>query len=445
MKYFGTDGFRGEANVTLNVEHAYKVGRFLGNYFQKEDHKVRVVIGKDTRLSGYMFETALASGLTASGADVYELHVTTTPSVSYLVRKENFDCGIMISASHNPYFDNGIKVINGKGHKLEPEIEEQIEKYIDGESEEIPMAKREAIGRCFDYTKGRDEYIEYLRDLVKEPFDGKTVALDLANGSASMIAKEIFESMGAQVIARHDEPNGTNINRECGSTHIEVLQALVYDTGADIGFAYDGDADRCLVVDEKGEALDGDQMMLICALELMKKKQLKDNVLVTTVMSNVGLHQAMKKYGGSCVKTAVGDRYVLEEMLKNGYSLGGEQSGHIIFSRFAKTGDGILTAVQLLGALVQNNKRLSEMGAMMTKYPQILLNVRVADKHGWEEKESIKNIIKKYQEELGDNGQILVRASGTEPLIRIMAEGPQQERLEEIASAIAEVVNSELG
>ena len=445
MKYFGTDGFRGEANVTLNVEHAYKVGRFLGNYFQKEDHKVRVVIGKDTRLSGYMFETALASGLTASGADVYELHVTTTPSVSYLVRKENFDCGIMISASHNPYFDNGIKVINGKGHKLEPEIEEQIEKYIDGESEEIPMAKREAIGRCFDYTKGRDEYIEYLKDLVKEPFDGKTVALDLANGSASMIAKEIFESMGAQVIARHDEPNGTNINRECGSTHIEVLQALVYDTGADIGFAYDGDADRCLVVDEKGEALDGDQMMLICALELMKKKQLKDNVLVTTVMSNVGLHQAMKKYGGSCVKTAVGDRYVLEEMLKNGYSLGGEQSGHIIFSRFAKTGDGILTAVQLLGALVQNNKRLSEMGAMMTKYPQILLNVRVADKHGWEEKESIKNIIKKYQEELGDNGQILVRASGTEPLIRIMAEGPQQERLEEIASAIAEVVNSELG
>ena len=252
MKYFGTDGFRGEANVTLNVEHAYKVGRFLGNYFQKEDHKVRVVIGKDTRLSGYMFETALASGLTASGADVYELHVTTTPSVSYLVRKENFDCGIMISASHNPYFDNGIKVINGKGHKLEPEIEEQIEKYIDGESEEIPMAKREAIGRCFDYTKGRDEYIEYLKDLVKEPFDGKTVALDLANGSASMIAKEIFESMGAQVIARHDEPNGTNINRECGSTHIEVLQALVYDTGADIGFAYDGDADRCLAVDDDG-------------------------------------------------------------------------------------------------------------------------------------------------------------------------------------------------
>lgn len=274
MKYFGTDGFRGEANVTLNVEHAYKVGRFLGNYFQKEDHKVRVVIGKDTRLSGYMFETALASGLTASGADVYELHVTTTPSVSYLVRKENFDCGIMISASHNPYFDNGIKVINGKGHKLEPEIEEQIEKYIDGESEEIPMAKREAIGRCFDYTKGRDEYIEYLKDLVKEPFDGKTVALDLANGSASMIAKEIFESMGAQVIARHDEPNGTNINRECGSTHIEVLQALVYDTGADIGFAYDGDADRCLAVDDDGKVIDGDHILYLCGKYLKEQGKL---------------------------------------------------------------------------------------------------------------------------------------------------------------------------
>ena len=269
--------------------------------------------------------------------------------------------------------------------------------------------------------------------------------MDCSNGANSVIAPVILRSLGVEVVTIFNQPNGININNGCGSTHLEALQAKVLEVGADVGIANDGDADRCLVVDEKGEALDGDQMMLICALELMKKKQLKDNVLVTTVMSNVGLHQAMKKYGGSCVKTAVGDRYVLEEMLKNGYNLGGEQSGHIIFSKFAKTGDGILTAVQLLGALVQNNKRLSEMGAMMTKYPQILLNVRVADKHGWEEKEAIKNVVKKYQEELGDNGQILVRASGTEPLIRIMAEGPQQERLEEIASAIAEVVNSELG
>ena len=310
MKYFGTDGFRGEANVTLTVEHAYKVGRFLGNYFQKEDHKVRVVIGKDTRLSGYMFETALASGLTASGADVYELHVTTTPSVSYLVRKENFDCGIMISASHNPYFDNGIKVINGKGHKLEPEIEEQIEKYIDGEGEEIPMQKREMIGRCFDYTKGRNEYIEYLKDLVKEPFDGKTVALDLANGSASMIAKEIFEAMGAQVIARHDEPNGTNINRECGSTHIEVLQALVYDTGADIGFAYDGDADRCLAVDDDGKVIDGDHILYLCGKYLKEQGKLKDDTVVTTVMSNMGLYKAFDELGIHYEQTAVGDKYV---------------------------------------------------------------------------------------------------------------------------------------
>ena len=380
MKYFGTDGFRGEANVTLNVEHAYKVGRFLGNYFQKEDHKVRVVIGKDTRLSGYMFETALASGLTASGADVYELHVTTTPSVSYLVRKENFDCGIMISASHNPYFDNGIKVINGKGHKLEPEIEEQIEKYIDGESEEIPMAKREAIGRCFDYTKGRDEYIEYLKDLVKEPFDGKTVALDLANGSASMIAKEIFESMGAQVIARHDEPNGTNINRECGSTHIEVLQALVYDTGADIGFAYDGDADRCLAVDDDGKVIDGDHILYLCGKYLKEQGKLKDDTVVTTVMSNMGLYKAFDKLGIHYEQTAVGDKYVCENMMANGYVIGGEQSGHIIFKEHAVTGDGILTSLMIMEAWLHYGKPMSMLTGDLVIYPQLLENVKVKDK-----------------------------------------------------------------
>ena len=379
-RYFGTDGFRGEANKNLTVEHAYKVGRFIGWYYhQMTGKKCKVVIGKDTRLSGYMFETALASGLTASGADVYELHVTTTPSVSYLVRKENFDCGIMISASHNPYFDNGIKVINGKGHKLEPEIEEQIEKYIDGESEEIPMAKREAIGRCFDYTKGRDEYIEYLKDLVKEPFDGKTVALDLANGSASMIAKEIFESMGAQVIARHDEPNGTNINRECGSTHIEVLQALVYDTGADIGFAYDGDADRCLAVDDDGKVIDGDHILYLCGKYLKEQGKLKDDTVVTTVMSNMGLYKAFDKLGIHYEQTAVGDKYVCENMMANGYVIGGEQSGHIIFKEHAVTGDGILTSLMIMEAWLHYGKPMSMLTGDLVIYPQLLENVKVKD------------------------------------------------------------------
>ena len=405
MKYFGTDGFRGEANVTLNVEHAYKVGRFLGNYFQKEDHKVRVVIGKDTRLSGYMFETALASGLTASGADVYELHVTTTPSVSYLVRKENFDCGIMISASHNPYFDNGIKVINGKGHKLEPEIEEQIEKYIDGESEEIPMAKREAIGRCFDYTKGRDEYIEYLKDLVKEPFDGKTVALDLANGSASMIAKEIFESMGAQVIARHDEPNGTNINRECGSTHIEVLQALVYGK------------------------------------YLKEQGKLKDDTVVTTVMSNMGLYKAFDKLGIHYEQTAVGDKYVCENMMANGYVIGGEQSGHIIFKEHAVTGDGILTSLMIMEAWLHYGKPMSMLTGDLVIYPQLLENVKVKDKVAAREDEDVQKAAKEVTESLGDAGRLLLRESGTEPLIRVMVEAETDEICRENVDKIVKVLH----
>lgn len=441
MKYFGTDGFRGEANVTLNVEHAYKVGRFLGNYFQKEDHKVRVVIGKDTRLSGYMFETALASGLTASGADVYELHVTTTPSVSYLVRKENFDCGIMISASHNPYFDNGIKVINGKGHKLEPEIEEQIEKYIDGESEEIPMAKREVIGRCFDYTKGRDEYIEYLKDLVKEPFDGKTVALDLANGSASMIAKEIFESMGAQVIARHDEPNGTNINRECGSTHIEVLQALVYDTGADIGFAYDGDADRCLAVDDDGKVIDGDHILYLCGKYLKEQGKLKDDTVVTTVMSNMGLYKAFDKLGIHYEQTAVGDKYVCENMMVNGYVIGGEQSGHIIFKEHAVTGDGILTSLMIMEAWLHYGKPMSMLTGDLVIYPQLLENVKVKDKVAAREDEDVQKAAKEVTESLGDAGRLLLRESGTEPLIRVMVEAETDEMCRENVDKIVKVLH----
>ena len=393
--------------MTLNVEHAYKVGRFLGNYFQKEDHKVRVVIGKDTRLSGYMFETALSSGLTASGADVYELHVTTTPSVSYLVRKENFDCGIMISASHNPYFDNGIKVINGKGHKLESEIEEQIEKYIDGE----------------------------------EPFDGKTVALDLANGSASMIAKEIFESMGAQVIARHDEPNGTNINRECGSTHIEVLQALVYDTGADIGFAYDGDADRCLAVDDDGKVIDGDHILYLCGKYLKEQGKLKDDTVVTTVMSNMGLYKAFDKLGIHYEQTAVGDKYVCENMMANGYVIGGEQSGHIIFKEHAVTGDGILTSLMIMEAWLHYGKPMSMLTGDLVIYPQLLENVKVKDKVAAREDEDVQKAAKEVTESLGDAGRLLLRESGTEPLIRVMVEAETDEMCRENVDKIVKVLH----
>lgn len=440
MKYFGTDGFRGEANVSLTVEHAYKVGRFLGHYLKKDDHVVRVVIGKDTRLSGYMFETALASGLTASGANVYELHVTTTPSVSYLVRKEGFDCGIMISASHNPYYDNGIKVINGQGHKLEQDIEEQIEKYIDGDIPEIPYAKRENIGRCFDYTKGREEYIQYLLDLVKKPYDGKTVALDLSNGSASMIAKDLFEELGAQVIARHDEPNGTNINRDCGSTHIEALQSLVYDTGADIGFAYDGDADRCLAVDDDGKVIDGDHILYLCGKYLHEQGKLKNDMVVTTVMSNMGLYRAFDKLGIHYEQTAVGDKYVCENMMENGYVIGGEQSGHIIFKEHAVTGDGILTSLMIMEAWLHYNKPISLLTKELVIYPQLLVNVKVKDKVAAREDADVQKVAEQVTENLGDAGRLLLRESGTEPLVRVMVEAETDEMCRENVERIVAVL-----
>lgn len=442
MKYFGTDGFRGEANVSLTVEHAYKVGRFLGHYLQNDNHMVRVVIGKDTRLSGYMFETALASGLTASGASVYEMHVTTTPSVSYIVREEGFDCGIMISASHNPYYDNGIKVINRQGHKLEPEVEEQIEKYIDGEIPELPYAKREHVGRCYDYTRGRDEYIEYLLNLVHRPFDGKTIALDLANGSASTIAKDIFEDLGAQVIARYAEPNGTNINRECGSTHIESLQALVYDTGADVGFAYDGDADRCMAVDDDGKVIDGDHIMYLCGKYLKEQGKLKDDTVVTTVMSNMGLYKAFDKLGIRYEQTAVGDKYVCENMMANDYMLGGEQSGHIIFKEHAETGDGILTSLMLMEAWQHYNKPLSLLTKELVIYPQLLVNVKVKDKMAAREDADVQKAAEEVTADLGDAGRLLLRESGTEPLIRVMVEAETDEmcrkNVEHIVQALKE-------
>lgn len=427
MKYFGTDGFRGEANESLTVEHAYKVGRFLGYYYNKENHRAKVVIGKDTRLSGYMFETALVSGLTASGADVYELHVTTTPSVSYLIREENFDCGIMISASHNPYYDNGIKVINGQGYKLEPEVEEQIERYIDGEMSELPLVKREKIGRCFDYAKGRERYKQYLIGLAKGRFDGRTIALDLANGSASVMAREIFEELGAQVIVRNDQPNGTNINRECGSTHIETLQGLVYDTGADIGFAYDGDADRCLAVDDEGKVIDGDHIMYLCGRLFKEQGRLNRDTVVTTVMSNMGLYKAFDKLGIRYEKTAVGDKYVCENMVANDYSIGGENSGHIIFREHAVTGDGILTSLMIMEAWMHYGKPMSLLTNELVIYPQLLVNVRVKDKLAAREDEDVRRAEREAEEALGDSGRLLLRESGTEPLIRVMVEAETDE------------------
>lgn len=440
MKYFGTDGFRGEANAALTVEHAYKVGRFLGQYYQREDHDVRVVIGKDTRLSGYMFETALASGLTASGADVYELHVTTTPSVSYLIREEGFDCGIMISASHNPYFDNGIKVINGEGYKLEPETENQIEQYIDGETEELPLARREKIGRCFDYTKGRDKYIEYLKSLVKKRFDGITIALDLANGSASMIARAIFEDLGAQVIVRNDQPNGTNINRDCGSTHIETLQSLMYDTGADVGFAYDGDADRCLAVDDDGRIVDGDHILYLCGRYLKEQGRLHKDTVVTTVMSNMGLYKAFDKLGIRYEQTAVGDKYVCENMMQNDYSIGGEQSGHIIFREHAVTGDGILTSLMIMEAYLSYGKSLSMLTKELVIYPQLLVNVKVKDKLAAREDPDVKRAEDEVVTALGNAGRLLLRESGTEPLVRVMVEAESDELCRKNVDHIVQVL-----
>lgn len=440
MKYFGTDGFRGEANAALTVEHAYKVGRFLGQYYQRQDHNVRVVIGKDTRLSGYMFETALASGLTASGADVYELHVTTTPSVSYLIREEGFDCGIMISASHNPYFDNGIKVINGEGYKLEPEIENQIEQYIDGETEELPLARREKIGRCFDYTKGRDKYIEYLKSLVKKRFDGITIALDLANGSASMIARAIFEDLGAQVIVRNDQPNGTNINRDCGSTHIETLQSLMYDTGADVGFAYDGDADRCLAVDDDGRIVDGDHILYLCGRYLKEQGRLHKDTVVTTVMSNMGLYKAFDKLGIRYEQTAVGDKYVCENMMQNDYSIGGEQSGHIIFREHAVTGDGILTSLMIMEAYLSYGKPLSMLTKELVIYPQLLVNVKVKDKLAAREDPDVKRAEDEVVTALGNAGRLLLRESGTEPLVRVMVEAESDELCRKNVDHIVQVL-----
>ena len=441
-KYFGTDGFRGEANVVLTVEHAFKVGRYLGWYFG-QDHKARIVIGKDTRRSSYMFEYALAAGLTASGADAYLLHVTTTPSVSYVVRTEDFDCGLMISASHNPYYDNGIKVINSEGHKMEAEVEAKIEAYIDGEIDEIPMATKENIGRTVDYAAGRNRYIGHLISLATRSFKDMRVGLDCANGSASSVAKSVFDALGAKTYVINNEPNGVNINTNCGSTHIEVLQEYVKEKHLDIGFAYDGDADRCIAVDENGNVVDGDRIMYVCGKYLMEQGKLKDNTVVTTIMSNLGLYKACDKIGMKYEQTAVGDKYVYENMLKNGYVLGGEQSGHIIFSKHARTGDGILTSLMVMEAIIEKKQTLGTLADEVKIFPQLLKNVRVKDKKTALDNAAVQAAVEKTAEELGTDGRILVRESGTEPVIRVMVEAASDEICEKYVDSVVKVIESE--
>ncbi len=439
MKYFGTDGFRGEANVGLNVMHAYKAGRFLGWYYGQE-HKARIVIGKDTRRSSYMFEDALSAGLTASGADVYLLHVTPTPSVSYVVRTEQFDCGIMISASHNPYYDNGLKVINGNGHKLEAEIEEKIEEYIDGPEDAIPFATRKNIGCTIDYAIGRHRYIGYLMSLATRSFKNIRVGLDCANGSSYSVAKGVFDALGAKTYTIGMEPDGININDGCGSTHIEKLQEFVKEKNLDIGFAYDGDADRCLAVDDNGNVIDGDAILYLCGCYLKEKGELNNNTIVTTVMSNIGLYKALDKAGIAYEKTDVGDKYVNANMMEYGHSLGGEQSGHIIFSKYAVTGDGVLTSLMLMEVMLEKKTKPSELRKNLKIYPQLLKNVKVADKKAAMEDLEVAAAVKEAEEALGGNGRILIRESGTEPLIRVMAEAETEELCNKYVGNITEIL-----
>lgn len=441
-KYFGTDGFRGEANVVLTVEHAFKVGRFLGWYYG-QNHKAKVIIGKDTRRSSYMFEDALSAGLTASGADVYLLHVTTTPSVSYVVRTEDFDCGIMISASHNVFYDNGIKVINGKGHKLEAEVEEKVEAYIDGEFGELPLATRENLGRTVDYSAGRNRYIGHLIAMATRSFKDKRVGLDCSNGSASSIAKSVFDALGAKTYVIHSEPDGTNINRNCGSTHIETLQEFVKEKKLDVGFAYDGDADRCLAVDENGNVVDGDLILYVCGKYLKEQGRLNNDTIVTTIMSNIGLYKACDKVGIKYEKTAVGDKYVYENMVQNNHSLGGEQSGHIIFSKYATTGDGILTSLLLMEVMLEKKETLGKLTEEVKIYPQLLKNVRVSDKKTARENPAVVREVEKVTEALGNDGRILVRESGTEPVIRVMVEASTHELCEEYVNQVVDVMEKE--
>ena len=441
MKYFGTDGFRGNANEDLTLYHAIKIGRFLGDYFNKENGKNgKIVIGKDTRRSSYMFEDALSAGITSSGSDAYLLHVTTTPSVSYIVRSEDFDCGVMITASHNPYHDNGIKIINSDGEKMDDEFLEKLEKYIDSDIKDIDLKTDKEIGRTKDYIYGRNRYIAYLIQTVTKSFKKIKVGLDCANGAASSIAKSVYDALGAETYVINDKPNGFNINVDSGSTHIEVLQKYVKENKLDCGFAYDGDADRCIAVDENGDIIDGDSILYICAKHMKEEGALESNTVVTTIMSNIGLYKALDKEGINYSKTKVGDKYVHLEMSEHGYELGGEQSGHIIFAKYANTGDGILTSLRLMEAMVENKTSLSNLRRDLTIYPQVLKNVRVKDKKSVLSDEKIKEIIEKEDNKLSDSGRILVRESGTEPVIRVMAEAPSENQAENAVDNIVKVI-----
>lgn len=443
-KYFGTDGFRGEANVTLTVDHAFKVGRFLGWYYGKnhENGKAKIVIGKDTRRSSYMFEYSLVAGLTASGADAYLLHVTTTPSVSYVARTEDFDCGIMISASHNPFYDNGIKLINAAGEKMKEDVIAEIEKYLDGELGEIPYATRENIGCTVDYTAGRNRYMGYLMSLAIYSFKGIRVGLDASNGSAWTLAKAVFDALGAKTYVINAAPDGTNINANCGSTHIEGLQDLVRREHLDVGFAFDGDADRCLCVDEKGEVITGDHILYIYGCYMKDRDKLVGNKVVTTVMSNFGLYKAFDAVGIEYEKTKVGDKYVYECMSENGYRIGGEQSGHIIFSKYATTGDGIITALKMMEVMLAKKKTLSELAAPLVIYPQVLKNIRVTDKTQAQDDADVKAAVEAVANALGTDGRILVRESGTEPVVRVMVEAGSTQECEKYVDQVIDVIKS---
>ena len=455
-KYFGTDGFRGEANENLTADHAYKVGRFLGWYYGElkrrngDDTPARIIIGKDTRRSSYMFEYTLVGGLVASGADAYLLHVTTTPSVAYVARVDEFDCGIMISASHNPYFDNGIKLINGNGEKMDEETISLVEAYLDGNLEvfgqkweEIPFAKKEKIGCTVDYVSGRNRYIGYLISLGVYSFRGVKVALDCANGSSWNIAKAVFDALGAKTYVINAQPDGTNINNNAGSTHIGGLQKYVVENGMDVGFAYDGDADRCIAVDHKGNIIDGDKILYVCGKFLKSQGKLNGNTVVTTVMSNMGLYKAFESEDINYEQTAVGDKYVAENMLENNYSIGGEQSGHVIFSRYAATGDGILTSLMIMEACVEQKATLCDLAKEMKVYPQILRNVRVADKKTARENPKVVEAVEAAARALSTEGRILVRESGTEPLIRVMVEAGTEEICAEHVNNVVRVMEEE--
>lgn len=454
-KYFGTDGFRGEANENLTADHAYKIGRFLGWYYGElkrrngDDTPARIVIGKDTRRSSYMFEYTLVGGLVASGADAYLLHVTTTPSVAYVARTDNFDCGIMISASHNPYYDNGIKLINGNGEKMEEETIALVEDYLDGKVEvfgetyeEVPYAHKNRIGCTVDYVAGRNRYVGYLISLGMYSFKGKKVGLDCANGSSWNIAKTVFDALGAKTYVINAQPDGTNINNNAGSTHIEGLQKYVVENGLDVGFAYDGDADRCLCVDEKGNLVDGDAILYIYGKYMKERGKLLTNTVVTTVMSNFGLYKAFDELGIGYAKTAVGDKYVYEYMNQNGCRIGGEQSGHIIFSKYASTGDGILTSLKMMEVMMAKKAKMSQLTEGLSIYPQVLENVRVLDKTAAQEDPDVKAAVKAVEEALGDTGRILVRESGTEPLLRVMVEAETEDCCRKYVDQVVSVVKA---